>query len=182
MSVSILQALLPMTRKAQVRDAGVLAEFAEATFRATFGAVNTAENMALHCRNSYSAQIQATEIVDPAMVTLLSEDDGKLIAYAQLRWGEVPHCVAANAAGEIQRLYVAADWHGKGVAQELMAACIGEIQQRGADAVWLGVWEHNPRAIAFYRKFGFVEVGDHTFPLGHDLQRDIVMVRSVARG
>ncbi len=45
--------------------------------------------------------------------------------------------------------------------------------------MWLGVWEHNPRAIAFYRKLGFVENGDHVFPLGDDPQRDIVMVRAV---
>jgi ribosomal protein S18 acetylase RimI-like enzyme len=45
---------------------------------------------------------------------------------------------------------------------------------------WLGVWEHNPRAIAFYRKSGFVEVGDHVFPVGRDPQRDVVMARAVA--
>jgi RimJ/RimL family protein N-acetyltransferase len=41
------------------------------------------------------------------------------------------------------------------------------------------VWEHNPRAIAFYRKFGFVAVGDHIFPVDHDPQRDILMARPV---
>jgi ribosomal protein S18 acetylase RimI-like enzyme len=49
---------------------------------------------------------------------------------------------------------------------------------RGSDAVWLGVWEHNPRAISFYRKFGFVEAGEQTFHPGRDPQRDIVMVRN----
>jgi ribosomal protein S18 acetylase RimI-like enzyme len=43
--------------------------------------------------------------------------------------------------------------------------------------VWLGVWEHNPRAIAFYKKYGFISVGEHPFPLGGDLQRDIVMAK-----
>jgi ribosomal protein S18 acetylase RimI-like enzyme len=69
---------------------------------------------------------------------------------------------------------------GQGIAQELMHACIRELEQRGADAVWLGVWEHNPRAIAFYKKSGFVEVGNQVFPLGGDLQRDIVMARLAA--
>jgi ribosomal protein S18 acetylase RimI-like enzyme len=45
--------------------------------------------------------------------------------------------------------------------------------------LWLGVWERNPRAISFYKKWGFVEEGDHTFALGGDPQRDIVMVRAV---
>jgi ribosomal protein S18 acetylase RimI-like enzyme len=41
--------------------------------------------------------------------------------------------------------------------------------------MWLGVWEHNPRAIAFYHKHGFVDVGDHVFLLGEDPQTDIIM-------
>jgi len=71
---------------------------------------------------------------------------------------------------------VLADWHGHGVAQELMTASIAEARRRRADAIWLGVWERNPRALAFYRRCGFVEVGDHVFPLGNDPQRDLVMV------
>lgn len=63
-----------------------------------------------------------------------------------------------------------------------MAAAIGIAEARGADQVWLGVWEHNPRAIAFYNIWGFAAVGAHIFPLGTDPQRDIVMTRAVGRG
>ena len=170
---------MPTIRKARISDAKVLAELAETTFRATFGTMNAVEHMELHCRSRYGEQIQAAEIADPGMVTLVSEDKGRMIAYAQLRWGEGPACVSAKNPGEIQRLYVVDDWHGKGIAQELMKACIDELKQQGADAFWLGVWEHNPKAISFYRKWGFVEAGDHTFLLGDDPQRDIVMIRPV---
>jgi ribosomal protein S18 acetylase RimI-like enzyme len=175
-----LEVLVPTTRIAHIDDAKALSEMAEATFRATFGAMNTAEHMELHCRSSYGEQIQSAEIADPGMVTLVSEDEGRLIGYAQLRWGKAPDCVPAKSPGEIQRLYVVEDWHGKGIAQKLMKACMDEIERQGSDALWLGVWERNPRAISFYKKLGFVEVGAHIFPLGGDPQRDIVMVRSVA--
>lgn len=105
-----------------------------------------------------------------------------MLGYAQMRWGAAPDCVSSSSPGEIQRLYIVEDRHGKGVAQELMRACIREIMQPGSDVVWVGVWAHNPRAIAFYKKFGFVEVGSHVFPLGGDPQRDIVMVRPLASG
>ena len=167
-------------RKADRGDAKQLARIAEATFRATFGVANTAADIELHCQTNYGEAIQASEISNPDMTTLLSEDDGTLIGFAQLRWGDAPACVAAKYPGEIQRLYVDNDWHGKGVAQHLMDVCIRTMRQRGSDVIWLGVWERNPRAIAFYKKFGFVEAGAHTFPLGRDLQRDIVMLRSVA--
>jgi ribosomal protein S18 acetylase RimI-like enzyme len=61
-----------------------------------------------------------------------------------------------------------------------MDACIGELTTRRSDVAWLGVWERNPRAISFYRKFGFAEVGEHVFSLGNDPQRDIVMARKIA--
>ncbi len=56
-----------------------------------------------------------------------------------------------------------------------MQGCIQEALQRGCDSVWLGVWEKNSRAISFYKKMGFQEVGEHTFTLGYDPQRDIIM-------
>ncbi len=169
-------------RRANHRDARSLSEIAEATFRTTFGAVNKAGHMDLHCRNNFGERIQTIEIADPGMITLLSEVEGILVGYAQLRWGKAPGCVPAKHPAEIQRLYVVEGWHGKGIAHEIMNACIDEAELRGSDAVWLGVWEHNPRAISFYRKSGFAAVGEHTFPLGGDPQRDIVMVRSIGTG
>jgi len=83
-------------RKAERSDALPLSRIAEETFRATFGAVNTPEDMELHCRTSYSEAIQASEISNPNMITLLSEDAGALIGFMQLRWGDAPSCVAAK--------------------------------------------------------------------------------------
>ena len=167
-------------RIASPEDSWSLAELAERTFRETFTAMNTAENLNLHCRASYGEAMQMCEIVNPDLLTLVCEEDGKLIGFSQLRWGKAPSCVVAERSGELQRLYVLNAWHGKGIAQDLMSACIVEMEKRHVDAIWQGVWEQNPRAITFYKKFGFVEVGDHVFPLGADPQRDIVMARRVS--
>lgn len=171
--------VLPTLRKAVRNDGEQLSRLAERAFRETFGSANTPENMDLHCRSNYGARLQVDEISNPKMVTLLGEEAGNLVGFAQLRWGDAPDCVVAESPGEILRLYVLSDWHGKGIAQSLMQACLDEMKARGSDLVWLGVWEHNPRAISFYRKFGFAEVGDHVFPVGSDPQRDIVMARAV---
>lgn len=164
-------------RVATTADAGAVAALAESTFRETFASTNTEADMDLHCRQTYSESAQASEIADPRMQTLVAEDDGTLAGYAQVRWMDVPACVAASHPGEVYRLYVSSAWHGKGVAQSLMTQCLTAIARRGCDAAWLGVWEHNPRAIAFYRKFGFEIVGDHVFTVGTDPQRDLVMSR-----
>lgn len=166
-------------RHATLDDAKSLALLAEQTFRDTFGPVNTAENMTLFCQSTYGESFQAAEISNPNMMTLLVDNQTELIGYAQLHWGEPPTCVLAERPGEIQRFYILSSWHGQGIAQRLMNACIAEMEQKGADVVWLGVWESNPKAIAFYKKCGFVAVGEQIFPLGNDPQRDIVMARPV---
>lgn len=137
--------------------------------------------MAVHCRASFGEAVQAGEISNPNMITLLAEEDRRLVGFAQLRWGDAPDCISASSPGEIQRLYVLNEWHGKGVAQGLMNACLEKMKIHGSKVVWLGVWEQNPRAIAFYRKFGFMEVGDQVFSLGSKAQRDIIMARATVR-
>ncbi|HET8715509.1 MAG TPA: GNAT family N-acetyltransferase, partial [Holophagaceae bacterium] len=159
------------------QDARALAALAERTFRDTFGADNTAEDMDLHCRTAYGEAIQAAELADPDRLTFLCEADGGIVGFAQVRWGPAPACVTGPRPGEIQRLYVDRPWHGRGVAQVLMAASLEALEARGCGVAWLGVWERNPRALAFYRKAGFAEVGDHVFPLGHDPQRDLILAR-----
>jgi ribosomal protein S18 acetylase RimI-like enzyme len=71
--------------------------------------------------------------------------------------------------------------HGRGIAHQLMDAVIDAAHKRGAGTLWLGVWERNTRAQAFYGKFGFVVVGSHTFMLGTDVQTDRLMARSSRR-
>jgi hypothetical protein len=42
------------------------------------------------------------------------------------------------------------------------------------------VWERNARAIAFYVKCGFRDVGSQPFLVGSDLQTDRVMARVIS--
>jgi ribosomal protein S18 acetylase RimI-like enzyme len=162
-------------RPARSADAAALAALAERTFRATFGAGTSAANLERHCAGSYGESMQAAEIADARMRTLLAHRGEELAGFAQLRLeAPAPACVS-GAAAEIQRLYVDQRWHGQGVAAALMRALLALATQAGVTRVWLGVWEHNPRAIAFYGKFGFHIVGAHDFDLGGDLQRDLVM-------
>ncbi|MEP7184373.1 MAG: GNAT family N-acetyltransferase [Rhodanobacter sp.] len=171
---------MPGIRRSEPSDALRLAELAELTFRNTFEATNTPDDMHLHCATFYSEAIQAREISDPKMATLVCEHADQLVGFAQLRWERTPDCLKAERPVEIQRLYVREAWHGKGVARDLMSESIALAKAHGADQLWLGVWEHNSRAIAFYRKWGFAEAGEHVFPVGNDSQRDIIMTRVVA--
>jgi GNAT superfamily N-acetyltransferase len=166
----------PGLRRAEPADAGPLAEFAARIFEQTFGPDNRPEDMAAHLANRFGVRQQTEEILDPAVITLLVEDGGRLIAYTQVRRGTPPACVTSEAPVEIGRFYVDRAWQGKGLAQSLMAAARDAARELGGRTIWLAVWEHNPRAIAFYEKCGFRDVGSQPFRLGSDLQTDRVMV------
>lgn len=163
-------------RPAKLSDAASLAEIAERTFRETFAVDNSAENINLHCARKFSAQIQSEEISDPQLVTLLAEIAGELAGFAQLRLAHGTACVKGDRPAELLRIYVSSEWHGCGVANELMRAVCAAAVSVGSDCLWLGVWERNLKAIAFYRKCGFSVIGDHVFMLGQDPQRDLIMV------
>ena len=128
---------------------------------------------------NFSPDIQARELANPDVTTFLAEIKGELAGYAQLRLGEAPQCVIGPSPIEIVRLYALSRYHGQGVGAALMRTCLDTAREIGAQTIWLGVWEQNDRAIAFYRKHGFVECGDHIFQLGSDPQRDIIMARTV---
>jgi ribosomal protein S18 acetylase RimI-like enzyme len=165
-------------RHAAAKDAAALAEFGARTFAETFAAENTAEDLRLHLASAWSPTLQLAEIEDPALDTLLAFAAGDcLAAFAQLRADYAPTAVPTERAFEIKRFYVDRPWHGSGLARELMAAVEAQARRRGARELWLGVWERNPRAQAFYRKCGFEKVGTQIFVVGTDPQTDHVMLR-----
>jgi len=162
-------------RQANSSDAASLAEIAERTFRETFAVDNSEESINLHCAQKFSAEIQSGEISDPQLITLLAEVAGELVGFAQLRLEHAAACVRGYRPSELHRIYVSSKWHGRGVANDLMRAVYAAAARAGSDCIWLGVWEQNLKAIAFYHKCGFAVVGDHAFMLGRDRQRDLIL-------
>jgi ribosomal protein S18 acetylase RimI-like enzyme len=169
-------------RRATPDDAAVVAAFAERTFVETFGPDNTPDDLAAHVAKAFGVAEQSRELRDPAMITLMGESGRTLAAFAQLRRGLPPPCVTGLDPIELLRFYVDRPWHGRGVAQSLMRAVEETAREAGARTLWLGVWERNPRAIAFYARCGFTDVGEQEFMVGSDRQTDRVMARSLQPG
>ena len=165
-----------IVRRGITADAPALAQFAARTFADTFAADNRPEDLHAHLASSYSVRQQTAELADPDVVTLLAHHDGVLVAYAQVRRRQPPPCVTQGQAVELHRFYVDRAAHGRGVARQLMLAVHDAARALGGRHLWLGVWERNPRAIAFYAKSGFVHVGSHDFFVGADRQTDRVFV------
>lgn len=169
-----------MIRRGEVSDAAQLAELAARTFVETYGADNSPENLKAHVVASYGAAQQAEELADPDVRTLLAYQNDELIGFAQVRSKAVPACVVVEKPVELLRFYLARSAHGTGVAQSLMLKVRKAARELGGRHLWLGVWEKNPRAIAFYLKSGFVKVGTHEFAVGSDIQTDWVLITAIS--
>ena len=115
-------------------------------------------------------------LADPRSTLLLAEDRPDTLAgYAHVARSPAPGCVAGLRPIELVRLYLAREWIGRGVGAELMRASIAEARRRGAGALWLGVYERNERAIAFYARFGMRMVGTKPWEWGGEIFQDPVM-------
>jgi ribosomal protein S18 acetylase RimI-like enzyme len=166
-------------RRGNAADADLLAELGARTFSETFAADNTLEDMTAYLASSFSLKKQAEELADPDSLFLIAEADGVAVGYAMLRSGDLEDGITGENPVELVRLYVSRESLGSGLGAALMQACIDEAKERGHQTLWLGVWEHNTRARAFYRKWRFHEVGTHVFQLGNDPQTDLLMQRSI---
>jgi ribosomal protein S18 acetylase RimI-like enzyme len=171
-----------LIRRAAPADNTLLSEIGARTFYATFAADNKAENMQAFLRATYSPDKQALELAEADSQFLIAEVGGVAVGYARLKAGVAPAPVVGRRPIEIARIYSEGEWIGRGVGPALMEACLAEADERGCDVVWLGVWGRNPRAIAFYRKWGFEVVGSHIFQFGDDPQRDLLMARPAGMG
>lgn len=169
----------PALRLATPEDAHILAAAAARFFVDTFGAANRPDDMASYLANEFSEARQFAELSAPDTRLLLAMDgDDRIAGYVHIRLdAPLPPevSIASEPAAEIARLYADRDWHGHGLGKLLMDGAIDIARTAGADVLWLGVWEHNARAIGFYAKMGFQIVGAKDFLLGRDRQRDHVM-------
>ena len=168
-------------RRANINDAETLAPLAVQIFNDTFAGhpLNKPEDMRAYIAEALSVEQIRSEITDTARIVFVVEFDGEMIGFAQLREHSTEDCVSDLNPIEIQRLYLKQEFHGRGIANQLMKACLDEAVGKNYRTIWLGVWEHNHRAQRFYEKVGFVKVGEHVFLLGNDPQTDWVMEKKL---
>lgn len=168
-------------RTATGADVALLVDLGIRTFSDTFAEMNTPSDMDLYLQKNFNADLVAAELSDASNVFLIAACNGTPAGYAKLRKSTAPPELKGTHAIELERLYATKEFIGKRVGKLLMNTCIDIAGGQGYDTLWLGVWEHNHRAIAFYRKCGFEKFGAHPFMLGTDLQTDDMMRKSIQR-
>jgi ribosomal protein S18 acetylase RimI-like enzyme len=167
-------------RPARPGDAVALSALMRDTFQAANGHGSTPDNIAKFLDRAYRPELQAREIQDPDILTVIVEQDGQWAGFAQLRWASpLPPEVTLTPAVELGRIYLAPAFHGVGIAAQLVANLLAAAHVRGSRSVWLSVWQEAEQAIRFYRKHGFEIVGRSVFQVGDDPKQDWVMAQAL---
>lgn len=144
-------------RKAAIRDLPTLVPFARITFSEAFGHSFSPTDLKAHLENNLSARNFERFILND--VVLLAEDQTKLTGYIQFGLNGQ----TAEPVGVIIRIYVGAEYQSRGVGRALMDAALAHPLLKNGRRIVLDVWEHNPRAIKFYKRYGFRITGTREF-------------------
>jgi ribosomal protein S18 acetylase RimI-like enzyme len=165
---------------AATTDAELIADLSRRTFYETFAPHNTPENMEQFLQTQFSREVLIRQVGAPRNTFVLARLNDQPVGYARLYEAtELPRGIAGTNSIEIARLYAEQQVIGKGIGKALMHACLDVARQKEKEWIWLGVWEHNHRAIAFYEKMGFGIFDRHIFLLGQDVQYDWWMRRKL---
>lgn len=168
-------------RPADAADAAALAELGGRIFWDTFAPDNDLDQLARHIAATFTVERQAAELADSNIHYLIADAEGTAVAFAMIE-ATTPEGIGSGSAVFLHRFYVDRAWHGRGIAQQLLAAAEAHARSLGGERLRLTVWERNHRAIAFYCKTGFVDVGTTPYLLGDDLQTDRVLEKSLVAG
>jgi diamine N-acetyltransferase len=161
--------------KAKPADMAQLRQLAIETFTDTYAAKNDPIEFAKYLEqafeeNSFMAHIHNTDIQYFIAIQGL-----KWVGYIKLNCNDAQTEPEGTTAIELERIYVLSEFKGQKIGQKLIERAMEIGKSLGKNYLWLGVWEQNPEAIAFYEKMGFTVYGTHVFTIGNENQTDYMM-------
>lgn len=158
--------------KEQLED---LKQISIKTFTETFADTNTEDDLSKYLDSSFNDEKLRSEIEEEGSTFYLAQIGSEVAGYLKINRDEAQTEIQDPKALEIERIYVAKKYQGEGVGRLLFQKGLDIAKANNLVFVWLGVWEHNQKAIDFYKKNGFVAFDKHIFKLGDDVQTDILM-------
>ena len=160
-------------RAATPDDAEAVADLFTSSFSETFGHLYKADDLASFLETVRAERFRE-EIGDEGSDFVLATDSGQLAGFVKLGPPQLPVETPPDTI-ELCQLYVLKDWHGAGIAPELMDRALDAARGRGARHMQLSVYVDNHRARRFYERYGFKPVGRYDFMVGSHTDDDIVL-------
>lgn len=160
-------------------EVSVLSEVSCKCFYDTFHAQNDDEDIKLFLEKSLNRNALLVELQQPENYFFFARIEGEIAGFLKLT-DATPSSLSSEFTGlEIARIYVLDHKIGTGIGKRLIEFAFSFGRKLDKNIIWLGVWEHNIRAIDFYRKYGFERFGEHIFMVGKDAQTDWLMKKEL---
>ena len=162
-------------RKCTIDDLLVLREFSYNTYNDTFSYMNTPSNMEAYLEQAFDISKLRDELLNSNSLFYFLYANEELAGYLKLNEYIEQSDINDPESIEIERIYVAKEFHGKGLGSILLNKAIDIASIQKKSYIRLGVWEKNHKALLFYKRNGFYIIGKHSFFMGDDEQTDLIM-------
>lgn len=149
------------------------------TFTETFKEQNSPEHLNAYLEGAYNQEQLALELANPESQFYFVCSDDEVAGYLKINVGDAQSEEMGDNSLEVERIYVKKKFHKQGLGKLLLEKAFEIAGEMRKQKVWLGVWEENENAIAFYKKKGFVQTGAHPFYMGDDKQIDLIMAKTL---
>lgn len=167
--------MIVLVSQAQKKDLEKLREISIQTFAETFAESNSEEDMQKYFAENLNEEKLKSELENPNSEFYFAKNNAEILGYLKLNFDEAQTEQKLQNAMEIERIYILKAFLGQKIGQLLFEKAIEVAKNHQCEHIWLGVWEHNERALKFYEKNGFKIFDKHDFVLGNDIQTDLLM-------
>jgi ribosomal protein S18 acetylase RimI-like enzyme len=158
-----------------ISDLQTLRDISYHTYHDTFLQITTPEIMEAYLTSAFNPEKLTSELHDPNSTFFFLYKDDVLVGYLKVNENESQNDLKDQDSLELERVYVKSEFHGQGFGKMLIDKGVVIAKQKKKKFAWLGVWENNTKAIAFYEKMGFHKTTTHDFYMGNDRQTDYIM-------
>jgi ribosomal protein S18 acetylase RimI-like enzyme len=166
-------------RPCLITELDTLQRLAHATFDEAFRSMNTKETMNIYLQEAFNKEKLLAELTDRNCKFYFLYADCDLTGYLKLNDAPAQSDINDPESLEVERIYIRKEYQGKGLGEKLMDHAVQIGKEMKKRHIWLGVWEKNTDAIAFYTKRGFHVAGRHSFKMGNELQSDWIMKKTI---
>ncbi|RRN70588.1 GNAT family N-acetyltransferase [Peribacillus simplex] len=167
------------TKKCTLEDSRKLQEISYETFNETFKHQNTPENMNAYLEKAFNLKQLEKELSNISSQFFFVYFNNEVAGYLKVNTNDAQSEDMGAESLEIERIYIKNSFQKHGLGKNLLNKAMEIALERNKKKVWLGVWEKNENAIAFYKKLGFVQTGDHSFYMGDEEQMDFIMTKTL---
>ncbi|SOC16625.1 spermine/spermidine N-acetyltransferase [Ureibacillus xyleni] len=164
-------------KKCTLEDLQTLQEISIDTFNSAFKEQNSPENMKVYLEKAFNLKQLEKELSNISSQFFFVYFNNEVAGYLKVNTDEAE---VGQESIEIERIYLKTNYQKHGLGKLLINKAVEIAQQLGNKKIWLGVWEKNENAIAFYKKMGFVQTGSHSFYLGDEEQTDYIMTKTLS--